>query len=163
VRRAHADLTRVFWAFPTGPEVVKVEILPQQWAWNIRYAGPDGRFGTSDDVTTLNDLRLPVDTPVVVELKAKDVIHSFYLPNLRVKQDAIPGQITKTWFQSRKTGRYEIACAQMCGWAHYKMRGVVTFLPADEYQKWLADVSDDARRLYDPNDAEAHWGWPWKE
>src|SRR5262249_32620000 len=108
VRRAHADLSDAFWAFPAGADAVRVDVLAQQWAWHVRYPGPDGRFGTDDDVTTLNDLRLPVDTPIVVQLKAKDVIHSFYLPNLRVKQDAIPGEVTRTWFQSRKTGRYEI-------------------------------------------------------
>ena len=103
------------------------------------------------DVTTVNQLYLPVNKPIVVTLKSKDVIHSFGVPEFRVKQDAIPGLTIPIWFVANvttaemrsRTGKpefqYEIACAQLCGLGHAKMRGFVTVLPADEFQKWLDD------------------------
>jgi cytochrome c oxidase subunit 2 len=163
VKRSNEDVRGYLYRFPAGPNVVKVEVYPQQWAWNFRYAGPDGAFGTKDDVVTLNDLRIPAGRPVMLNLKAKDVIHSFYVPNLRLKQDANPGSVTRMWFTAKTPGLYEVACSQMCGWAHYKMRGEMRVLPEAEYQSWLKEAEGDAARRYDASDTEAQWGWEWQQ
>jgi cytochrome c oxidase subunit 2 len=152
------DMHATFWNF-----AVKIEINAHQWAWDARYAGPDGTFNTADDVVTLNDVRVPVGAPVVVQLGAVDVIHSFYLPNFRVKIDAVPGTINRVWFRPSKVGRYEIGCAQHCGVNHYKMRGVLTVLPRAEYDAWLAGQSALGKAAYDPKNADANWGWQWKD
>ena len=90
-----------------------------------------------DDVTTINQLHLPVDKPALIYLSSKDVIHSFFLPNLRVKQDAVPGLNVPIWFEATKTGKYEIACAQLCGLGHYRMRGFMTIMSEDDYAAWM--------------------------
>jgi cytochrome c oxidase subunit 2 len=159
------DMERFFWNFAAAEEradTVRIEVQAHQWAWNGRYAGPDGRFGTEDDVVTLNDLRVPVGVPVIVQLASVDVIHSFNLPNFRVKRDAVPGEITKLTFQAREAGEYVISCAQHCGPNHYKMRGVLTVLSPERYREWLTLAGALARPAYDPEDAEAHWGWEWR-
>ena len=154
-------------------EALQVEVTPEQFAWNIHYAGPDGVFGKTDiklidlqsnplgvdrsdpaakdDVTTVNQLYLPVNKPIIVRLKSKDVIHSFNVPEFRVKQDAVPGLTIPIWFTPNvttaemrtRTGnpefQYQIACAQLCGLGHYRMRGYVTVLSTDEFQKWMAE------------------------
>jgi cytochrome c oxidase subunit 2 len=159
------DMRKVFWNFAAAEEradVVRIEVEAHQWAWLARYPGPDGRFATADDVVTTNDIRVPVGPPVVVQLASVDVIHSMNLPHFRVKRDAVPGTINKLMFQARTTGEFEIACAQHCGPNHYKMRGVLTVLEPQRYREWLAAAEADARRAYDPEDAEAHWGWEWR-
>jgi cytochrome c oxidase subunit 2 len=127
-----------------------------------RYAGPDGQFGTADDIVTTNDIRVPVGQPVLIQLASTDVIHSLYLPNLRVKRDAVPGMVNGLWFQAEQVGEFEIACAQHCGPNHYKMRGVLTVLSREGYQQWLRTSSAVAARGFDPEDREAQWGWPWR-
>jgi cytochrome c oxidase subunit 2 len=156
---------------PAETEALVVHVTGEQFAWNVRYAGPDGKFGRTDiklidlqvnplgvdrddpdakdDVTTLNQLYLPVNRPVIVKLRSKDVIHSFGVPEFRVKQDAIPGLTIPVWFipnvtteemrarQGKPEFQYEIACAQLCGLGHYRMRGFVTVLSAEEFQKWM--------------------------
>jgi cytochrome c oxidase subunit 2 len=160
---AYEDITEAFFKFPTAEEhPIEVEVFAQQWAWNFRYPGPDGKFGTADDVVTLNDLRLPVGRPVLVKMKSKDVIHSFYLPNFRTKQDIFPGAITKIWFQAKAEGHFEIGCAQHCGANHYKMRGFLTITSQDEFDRWQKQQSADAQRRYDEADADAHWAWDWE-
>ena len=159
------DTTVAFWNFAKAEgeaKRVRVEVNARQWAWDIRYAGPDGTFNTEDDIVTLNDLRIPEGAPVIIELTSSDVLHSIYLPHLRQKIDAVPGTVNHLWFEAKKAGRYEIACAQHCGMAHYKMAGVVTVMPQDEYAEWAARATANAARAYDPNDKEAHWGWPWR-
>ena len=160
---ADRDLERHLWKFPKPDHALRVEIMPQQWAWNVRYAGPDGKFGTADDIVTLNDLRVPVGEPVLVQLVSKDVIHSFTLPFYRVKLDANPGSINQAWFQAEHAGASEIACSQMCGWAHYKMRGMVTAMEPRDFDRWYAEASAQAKVAYDPADTIAHWGWHWHE
>ena len=113
---------------------------------------PSGRFtrtAAKDDVTTLNQLYLPANRPVIVKLRSKDVIHSFNVPEFRVKQDAIPGLTIPIWFIPNVTTaemrarsgnpefQYEIACAQLCGLGHFRMRGFVTVETPDEFQKWM--------------------------
>jgi cytochrome c oxidase subunit 2 len=156
------DLDQALWKFPRPEDhPLQIEVWAQQWAWNIRYAGPDGRFGTPDDIVTLNELHVPVGRPVLVHLKSKDVVPSFYLPNFRIKQDVLPGAETRLWFQAKLAGTYEIGCAQHCGVSHYKMRGLVTVEPPEAFDAWLGRAAADAARRYDPEDADAHWGWPW--
>jgi cytochrome c oxidase subunit 2 len=160
------DTHVAFWNFEKAekdPKRIRVQINARQWAWDVRYAGPDGTFNTEDDIVTLNDLRIPVDAPVIIHIASSDVIHSIYLPHLRQKIDAVPGTVNRLWFQAKKTGRYEMACAQHCGMAHYKMSGVVTVLPQDEYATWAARASANSVRAFDPKDKAAHWGWPWRE
>jgi len=156
---------------PPANEALVVQVTGEQFAWNVHYPGPDGVFGRTDiklldlqsnplgldredpaakdDVTTLNQLYLPVNRPIIVRLKSKDVIHSFGVPEFRVKQDAIPGLTIPIWFvptittaeMRRQTGKpefqYEIACAQLCGLGHARMRGFVTVQTAEEFQAWL--------------------------
>jgi len=160
--RAGGVLRARFWRFPEGdPAAVRVEVTARQWAWTFRLPGPDGRFGTVDDVVTLGELHVPVGRPVYLKLRSKDVVHSLYLPNFRTKIDAVPGSTTRLWFQAERAGRYEIGCAQHCGVGHYKMRGELYAEPPDEHAAWLARAAVDARLRYDPADADAHDGWEW--
>ncbi len=164
-------------AMPPESEALVVRVIAEQFAWNVHYAGPDGKFGRTDlklldvssnplgldrsdpaakdDVTMLNQLYLPVNKPIIVKLRSKDVIHSFGVPEFRVKQDAIPGLTIPIWFvpnvttaemRTRKGNdafQYEIACAQLCGLGHYAMRGFVIVQTAEEFQKWLAEKSKE--------------------
>ena len=146
-------------AFPPEKESVVVRVVAEQFAWNVHYPGPDGRFGRTDhallspsnplgldprdpaahdDVTTINQLHLPTNRPVIVYLSSKDVIHSFALPQMRVKQDAIPGIAQPVWFTPIKTGQWEIPCSQLCGLGHYRMRGFYTIQSQADYEAWLA-------------------------
>jgi cytochrome c oxidase subunit 2 len=163
---------------PRDSDALLVQVTGEQFAWNVHYAGPDGVFGRTDinlldlqsnplgidrndaaakdDVTTVNQLYLPVNKPVIVRLRSKDVIHSFGVPEFRVKQDAIPGLTIPIWFvptvttaeMRSRTGKpefqYEIACAQLCGLGHARMRGFVTVQTADEFQKWMTEKVAEA-------------------
>lgn len=91
--------TEIRTEFPEGPDVYKVQIMGQQFEWSMRYAGKDGRFGTPDDFVKINELHIPVGRKVVIQLTGKDVIHSLFIPHVRVKQDAVPGIVTKVWFE----------------------------------------------------------------
>ncbi|WP_235905376.1 cytochrome c oxidase subunit II [Tautonia marina] len=124
----------------TWPDVRPLaEVTARQFQWKIRYPGPDGRFGTSDDLHTINDLHFVKDEPTIIHLKAEDVIHSFFLPQLRIKQDAVPGMTIPVLFDARKAGRYELLCAELCGWGHYKMRAqVIVHESQDEFDEWMA-------------------------
>ncbi len=160
---SYNSLHEAFWNYPTAAaNTVEVEVMAQQWGWNFRYSGPDHKFGTADDVVRFNELAIPKDAPVTVKLRSKDVIHSFYLPNFRTKQDAIPGYTTKLWFQATETGNYEIGCAQHCGVNHYRMRGELHIKERHDFDEWLTEATADSARRYDPNDKEAQWGWDWE-
>jgi cytochrome c oxidase subunit 2 len=157
------ELDQALWKFPgAAAHPLEVEVYAQQWAWNVRYPGSDGKFGTADDIVTLNELHIPLDRPVIVKLKSKDVVHSFYLPNFRIKQDALPDVVTRLWFQAKRAGVFEIGCAQHCGANHYKMRGLLTVEDAAAFDTWLRAAQSDARQRWDDADADAHWGWPWE-
>jgi cytochrome c oxidase subunit 2 len=104
---------------------------------------------------------VPKEAPVVLQLASVDVIHSFYLPNLRIKTDAVPGMVNRLWFQAQETGQFEIACAQHCGVHHYKMRGILTVLERERYDDWLRRMSRQAAIAFDPNDEDQKWGWDW--
>jgi cytochrome c oxidase subunit 2 len=152
--------------FPSENEAVVVRVVGEQFAWNIQYPGPDGKFGRTDinkvtadnplgldrtdpngkdDITTINQLYLPVDRPVLVHLSSKDVIHSFGVYELRVKQDAIPGMTIPLWFVPIRSGTYDIACSQLCGLGHFRMRGFVTVQSDAEFRKWLDDQEKELK------------------
>jgi cytochrome c oxidase subunit 2 len=152
--------------FPSESEAVVVRVIGEQFAWNVHYHGPDGKFGRTrpelvsadnpigldrsdpdakDDVTTINQLNLPVDRPVLVHLTSKDVIHSFGLYEMRVKQDAIPGLSIPVWFIPNRIGDYEIACSQLCGLGHFRMRGFVTIQSQADFQKWFDEQETQLR------------------
>jgi cytochrome c oxidase subunit 2 len=123
-----------------GEEVPKspiAEVTGRQFEWRIRYPGTDGVLGTPDDVHTVNDLHLPVGEQIMLHIKSEDVLHSFFLPNLRMKQDVIPGMLQRMWFQANRTGSFDIVCAELCGWGHYKMKGRVTFESPSRFDAWL--------------------------
>lgn len=113
-----------------------VKVTGKQFNWEIVYPGPDGEFDTADDKQVDNDIRVPAGKPVRVILTSKDVIHSFFLPNLRFKQDTVPGREITGWFQANKPGKYEIPCAELCGFGHSGMVGWLYALAPDEYQAW---------------------------
>jgi cytochrome c oxidase subunit II len=147
-------------AFPPEQTSTVVRIVAEQFAWNVHYPGVDGRFGRTalalvssenplgldpddpasrDDMTTVNELHLPVGRPVIVYLSSKDVVHSFGLPQMRVKQDAVPGLVQPVWFTPTVVGQWDIACSQLCGLGHYRMRGSYTIESLEDYSEWLAE------------------------
>lgn len=120
------------------PHDLEVEITAEQFAWNIRYAGPDGTLNTADDVTNINQLHLPAQKTVLIHLKSKDVIHSFFVPAFRFKQDAVPGVTGRLWINAVKPANLEIVCAELCGLGHYRMRGFLVVEPAAAFDAWMA-------------------------
>jgi cytochrome c oxidase subunit 2 len=145
---------------PPDAGAVQVHVVAEQFAWNVHYPGVDGVFGkrdislvnsgnplgldrgdaaAKDDIWTINQLHLPVDRPALIQLSTKDVIHSFSLPVMRVKQDAMPGLAIPVWFTPVVAGKSEIACAQLCGLGHYRMRGFLEVHEAGGFEKWLSD------------------------
>ena len=119
------------------PRKPLVEVTGRQFEWRLRYPGADGELGTPDDVHLVNDLYVPVNEDVVIAIKSEDVLHSFFLPNLRVKQDLVPGMVQYTWFKAKKEGTYDIVCAELCGWGHYKMKGRLTVVSRDDFDRWI--------------------------
>jgi cytochrome c oxidase subunit II len=119
-------------------DALHVHVTGEQFAWNVRYAGPDGQFGTGDDIEQINQMHIPVHRPVAVTLTSKDVIHSFFLPYHRVKQDAVPGLTSRIWFEPTHTGTYDIVCAELCGLGHYRMKGYLTVESDEDFHVWLA-------------------------
>ena len=179
---------------PIDKEAVQIRVVGQQFAWNIHYPGPDGVFGNSsvdlvdeaenpigldrsddfakDDVVTVNQLHIPVNTPINISLSTKDVIHSFSLTELRVKQDAIPGMEIPVWFEATMTteeflkttigtGRegkgFEIACAQLCGLGHYRMKGFLTVHNDEGYSAWLQKELEYLEEEEDDDWGEDEW------
>ena len=164
------------WVTPHAAEEnpVVVRVIGEQFAWNVHYPGADGVFGTGrpelvsvanplglepddpmgqDDIVSVNQLHLPVNRPITIQLGTKDVIHSFALPLMRVKQDAIPGQLIPVHFTAAKAtpadaqfpkcaaskSCWEIACSQLCGLGHYRMRGFLIVHEEGGYEDWLAE------------------------
>jgi len=121
------------------PAALSIQVTAKQFNWEILYAGPDGVFGTSDDLQRENELHVPVNKVVRVVLKSKDVIHSFFLPNLRLKQDVVPGRTIEAWFEATQPGQYELPCAELCGFGHSGMKGWLYVHPPEEYEKWVRE------------------------
>ena len=116
-----------------------VQVTAKQFNWQVVYAGPDGKFGTEDDKKFLDEMHVPVNKKIRVNLKSQDVIHSFFVPNFRMKQDAVPGREIVQWFEATKTGKYELPCAELCGFGHSGMRGWIYVHTPDDYTKWAAE------------------------
>ena len=170
-------------------DTIEVRVIAQQFAWNCHYPGADGKFGITkpelvdeetnpvgidrssptgaDDIVTVNQLHLPVDKLAMIYLSSKDVIHSFSLPEMRVKQDAIPGMSIPVFFTPTKTSiefleeikgsardgkGYEIACAQLCGNAHYRMRGYLTVESDEDYAAFLEEEAEYLEEEDDDDD-----------
>lgn len=121
------------------PDAMEVLVTATQFEWNTTYPGADGELETGDDFTARNRLDLPVGQPVKVVLRSEDVIHSFFLPAMRVKQDVVPGLETFAWFEITEPGEYVLGCAELCGIGHTRMRGTVTAHAQDDYRSWLAE------------------------
>jgi cytochrome c oxidase subunit II len=116
-----------------------VQVTAKQFNWQVTYPGADGKFGTADDKTLLDEMHVPVNKVVRVILKSQDVIHSFFVPQFRMKQDAVPGHEIRQWFEATKPGKYEWPCAELCGFGHSGMRGWIYVHTPDEYGKWAAE------------------------
>ena len=117
----------------------ELQVAAKQFNWEVLYPGPDGKLNTEDDVKFDNDLHVPVNKVVRVHLTSKDVIHSFFLPNLRLKQDAVPGRTILVWFEATKPGKYELPCAELCGFGHSGMKGWLYVHTPEEYAKWAGE------------------------
>jgi cytochrome c oxidase subunit 2 len=142
-----------------GPsDAIIVEVTAEQFAWNVRLPGKDGVFGRTDpklisldnpvgldkndvaardDVLLMNEFTVPSGRPVRVRIRSKDTLHSFFLPNLRVKQDAVPGMTIEIGFVPTAEGTFEIACAELCGFGHFQMRGLLRVVSSEKYAEWL--------------------------
>jgi cytochrome c oxidase subunit 2 len=157
-----------FWrtnvdAMPPSNGATTVRVVGEQFAWQIHYPGADGVFGRTDitlvspdnplgldrneqvgkdDIVATNRMNLPVGKPVVIFLSSKDVIHSFGLPQMRVKQDAIPGIVQPVWFTPMQTGQWDIACSQLCGLGHFRMKGVYAIQTQEAFDAWLKDEAE---------------------
>lgn len=125
---------------PQNPDQI-VKITGKQFAWDFIMPGKDGELGTEDDIESPSQLTVPINQTIVFELEATDVIHSFWVPNMRLKQDAVPGRKIKGWFQAIKAGVYPIACAELCGVGHGNMKASLVILSDADYQKWIEEKS----------------------
>lgn len=131
--------------FPSEAVSEVVAVTANQFEWKATYAGEDGQLGTEDDIVApINILHFPIGRPVIVELQSTDVLHSFFIPVLRVKQDVVPGRPSRVWFEAIGEGEYELACAELCGLGHYRMRAFVTLETQEKFEAWLEEVA--ARR-----------------
>src|SRR3989475_9104708 len=111
---------------------------------SVTYPGPDGQVGTAADFTVRNQLHVPVGRPIVVHLSSEDVIHSFYVPQFRVRQDIVPGMDIRAWFQPTVPGTYELGCSQLCGLGHYRMRAQVFVHTQEEFAAWMKQAAQEA-------------------
>ncbi|WP_044872436.1 cytochrome c oxidase subunit II [Pseudomonas sp. LFM046] len=157
------------------PDAAQMEVVAQQWQWAFRFPGQDGQLGRSDvkwisaenplgldpddpagqdDVLIRNnEVRLPLDKPVKVLLRSKDVLHDFYIPQIRGKMDMVPGMVSHFWFTPTVPGQYEILCAEFCGVGHFNMRGMLVVESPEEFQQWLAAQPTFAQTLAAANKA----------
>ena len=171
----------VVWAkFVNVPEgTAEVEVIGQQWHWSYRFPGVDGEFGTidpklysfdnpfgmnpddpngQDDIlVSSQEVHLPIDEPVKILLRSKDVLHNFTVAQFRVKMDMVPGLVTYMWFTPTRTGTFDVLCEELCGVAHYAMRGRVVVDEADAFQAWLSGHPTYAETLIKTT-ADAHAG-----
>jgi cytochrome c oxidase subunit 2 len=147
---------------PPDPGSLQIDVQAEQFAFYFRYPGADGRFGgthpelineasenyfgldPAHDTTARDDivvptLTIPVDRPIALALRAKDVNHAFYVPELRIQQDFVPGLTIPLHFTATRTGKYEIVCTQLCGLGHYNMRAYVEVVTPEQFDQWLKD------------------------
>lgn len=123
------------------PAALVVEIRPRQFQWDIRYSGNDERFGTSDDIVAINQLHVPAGVDIELRLESQDVIHSFFVPEFRMKQDAVPGMTVLYRFKVDRPDTFQIACAELCGLGHYRMMGYLTVHDPDSFRDWYVKRS----------------------
>lgn len=116
-----------------------VKVVAKRFGWEIFHAGPDGQLDTLDDVYIENELHLPWGEDVVLELESRDVIHSFFVPGLRLKQDVVPGLKQWVWLHATQAAELELVCAELCGWGHYTMQGRVYLIDRGAYDSWLGE------------------------
>jgi len=128
------------------PNALPILVHSKQFEWQITYPGPDLQLGNADDFTVRSQLHVPVDRPVNATLTSEDAIHSFFVPVWRIKQDAVPGMRIQVWFQPTQTGAFELACAELCGLGHYRMRGSVTVHTQEEFDRWIRNRGQLALR-----------------
>jgi cytochrome c oxidase subunit 2 len=157
--------------FPPGKDAILVHVVAQQFSFNYHLPGADGRFGRrdisfvsnsnplgldpndpagKDDIVTTGELHVPVNRPVIVQLTSKDVIHDFFVPDMRIAGDAIPGSRIPIWFTPIKTGTYEVICGQLCGLGHYGMKGTLVVDTPQDYQAWLKERAELAASAQAP-------------
>ena len=125
-----------------GPYTVEkplMEVYASQFDWRVRYPDPQGNFDGADVIEVPYEITVPANRAVVFRLKSRDVLHSFFVPVFRLKQDAVPGMSIPVWFEATTPGEYDLICAELCGWGHYKMAGRIKVLPEAEFDRWLAD------------------------
>lgn len=144
---------------PDEKDAVVIHVVAEQFGWDVHYPGPDGKFGrrkaelvhfnnpigldktdpdAADDVIVGNEIHMPVNKKILIKLTSKDVIHDFFVPEFRIKQDVMPGMEIPLWVEPNRIGHYELACAQLCGFGHSLMRGDVIVESSEDYEKWLA-------------------------
>jgi cytochrome c oxidase subunit 2 len=139
------DIVIIVWAISVWyhikqvmpPAEQTVRVIGQQWAWSFQQPGPDGVFDTADDIRTVGELHVVVNTTYHFELMSRDVVHSFAVPAFRLKQDALPGRVITGWFQPNRVGTYDIQCTQMCGLGHALMAGKVVVETEQQHAAWL--------------------------
>jgi cytochrome c oxidase subunit 2 len=144
-----------------APNALKIEVVAKQFAWSFRYAGPDGKFGRTDlklvsdssgnpfgiddkdpaakDDVVSASIRVPAGRPIELSMIARDVIHNFFVRELRQKQDIVPGMVMPFKFQADKPGKYEVACSELCGLGHHQMRSVLEVMPPADFDKWIRE------------------------
>ena len=125
-------------------------VKAKQFGWEFHYAGVDGIVETRDDLYIENLMVVPAGSDVVIQLESRDVIHSFFVPELRLKQDIVPGMTQFAWFNAKKEGDIEIYCTELCGWGHYKMKADLKIVSPTEFATWLAELTDKNEPTYAP-------------
>ncbi|MGB3549560.1 MAG: cytochrome c oxidase subunit II [Candidatus Binatus sp.] len=121
---------------PAPALTIKLSAL--QFGWKFTYPGPDGKFGTPDELVQTTFLTVPAGQVIRLLMTSEDVIHSFYVPQLRLRQDIIPGREIPAWFEATQPGKYEIGCSQLCGISHFAMKGILRVLTPEDYQQWVS-------------------------
>ena len=122
---------------PEDPDAV-IRVIGQQWAWTFQHPGADGELDTPDDIFTVDELHVENEKTYHFELQSTDVLHSFSVPVWRIKQDAIPGRTITGWFEPTRTGRYDVQCAEICGFGHGVMAAHVMVEDAETHAAWVA-------------------------
>jgi cytochrome c oxidase subunit 2 len=134
--------TRIKIDLPPEEDSFVFAVEAEQFEWYAIYPGPDGELETDDDIDgPANQIHVPVNKPVIIHLTSRDILHSFFVPVLRVKQDAVPGTIIPVWFEATQGGQHEIVCAELCGLGHYRMRGQLFIESEAEVEAWLAELA----------------------
>jgi cytochrome c oxidase subunit 2 len=144
------------------PRALHIEVLAKQFAWTYRYAGPDGVFGRVD-IRQIDDaggnpfgidskdpkgrddlsapiLRVPAGRPIELQLKSRDVIHNFFVRELRIKQDVVPGMTIPLRFTATRIGTYEVPCSELCGLGHHQMRSSLVVMSPEDFEAWLLEA-----------------------